>query len=121
MRTALLVMLIAFGAIWTIFIFGLWATVAVGLDVFRWLLSSDYSVPPGAGGVASFAIWVWSTILFVVWAIGAAVLGLIAIAARRLRGEAVEFRRTTFRADSWSPGGRPMKDVTPDRPPGSIR
>lgn len=111
-------------ALWSLFSLGVWALFSLGGDLIHsqldWIFFGDPDVVPVVSSIFRFFQSVGLGLVIFIWAVGSAALWLCGSVLRRLlqgisamapRGEAV-----WFEAGYDDPLGRPMKDVTPQRP-----
>jgi hypothetical protein len=103
---------------WSLLCLGLWAAIALGGDVLRWLASAllGASADGTAAGVLRFLEAFGTALVMWVWLAGSAVIAFAGFALRRMAGDAASIRVATFRTGNWEV--REMKDVTPSREPG---
>jgi hypothetical protein len=100
-------------AVWSVFCLGLWASFAYGTDLLHWLIVGRSQGAPAPGGAFGFFQGIGGFLIFLFWAIGAAVMAAAMVLFRNLReGPVVVVRSFEGRTlGGW--GERPMKDVTP--------
>jgi hypothetical protein len=102
-------------AFWTVLCFGVWAVVALGGDLLRWL--AGLALDPQAGGIADSALRfleAFGTALVAwVWLAGSALIAVVGFVMRKAAANATVVRVATFETRGWGPAE--MKDVTPPR------
>jgi hypothetical protein len=104
-------------AFWTVLCLGVWAVVALGGDVLRWL--AGLALDAQAGGIAQSALRfleAFGTALVAwVWLAGTALIAVAGFVMRKAAENATVVRVSTFETRDWGPAE--MKDVTPPRGP----
>lgn len=114
-RNVLLGVSLVWLAVWTVFCLGLWASFAYGTDLLHWLVVGSSQGAPAPGGAFSFFQGLGGFLIFLGWAIGAAIMAGAMLLFRNLReGPVVVVHAYQSRTlGGW--GEQPMKDVTPPR------